>query len=70
MPKFMVELWVDGYDSEENMEKACEEFIYEQLNMTASSVKITKIIKRRPYLNSILLFLHTCYLETPRKKQR
>ena len=43
MPKFIVDIWLDGYDSEEAMEEACEEFIYEQLNMTASSVKITKI---------------------------
>lgn len=43
MPKFIVELWLDGYESEEEMEKACEEFIYEQLNFTASGVKITKI---------------------------
>jgi len=44
--KFIVELWLDGYDSEEEMEKACEEFIYEQLNMTASCVKITKSEKQ------------------------
>jgi len=43
MPKFIVDLWLDGYEDEKEMEKACEEFIYEQLNMTASSVKITKI---------------------------
>lgn len=43
MPKFLVDLWLDGYDSEEEMEEACEEFIYEQLNTTASSVKIVKV---------------------------
>ncbi len=43
MAKFIVELCLDGYDTEEEMEEACEEFIYEQLNMTASSVKITKL---------------------------
>ena len=43
MSKFLVELWLDGYETEEEMEKACEEFIYEQLNMTASSVKVTKL---------------------------
>lgn len=43
MPKFIVELWLDGYESEEEMEKACAEFIYEQLNFSASDVKITKI---------------------------
>lgn len=43
MPKFIVDLWLDGYTTDEEMEKACEEFIYDQLNMTASSVKITRI---------------------------
>jgi len=40
MPKFIVDLWLDGYESEEDMREACEEFIYDQLNMTASSVSI------------------------------
>lgn len=44
MPLFLIDLWMDGYDTEEEMEKACFEFIDEQLNMTASSVK-TKQIK-------------------------
>lgn len=43
MPKFIVDLWLDGYDTEDEMEKACEEFIYDQLNFSASSVKISKI---------------------------
>lgn len=43
MSKFLVELWLDGYDNEKEMEEACEEFIYEQLNITASSVTVTKI---------------------------
>jgi len=40
MPKFEVELFLDGYDTEEEMSEACDVFIYDQLNMTASSVKI------------------------------
>jgi hypothetical protein len=40
MPKFIVDLWLDGYDNEKDMEEACTEFIYQQLNMTASSVQI------------------------------
>ena len=40
MAKFIVELWLDGYDSEEDMDDACAEFIYEQLSMTASNVEI------------------------------
>ena len=43
MAKFLVELWLDGYETEEEMEAACEEFIYEQLNFSASSIKITKV---------------------------
>lgn len=43
MPRFIVDLWLDGYDTEEEMNDACEEFIYEQLNFTASSVKIQMI---------------------------
>jgi hypothetical protein len=42
MSKYLVDLWIDGYNTEEEMEDACEEFLYEQLNMTASSVKIEK----------------------------
>lgn len=38
MPKFIVDLWLDGYESEEEMREACAEFIHESLNMTASSV--------------------------------
>mgnify|MGYP001604718455 CR=1 FL=1 len=40
MPKFIVDLWLDGYDTEEEMVDACKEFIYDQLNFSASSVKI------------------------------
>ena len=43
MPKYIVDLWLDGYDTEEEMEKACDEFIYDQLNFTASSVKVERI---------------------------
>jgi hypothetical protein len=43
MPKFLVDLWLDGYESEEEMKEACKTFIDEQLNMTASSVKITEL---------------------------
>jgi hypothetical protein len=43
MPNYIVDLWLDGYESEQEMEDACNEFIYDQLNMTASSVRIKKI---------------------------
>jgi len=43
MPKFIVDIWLDGYESEEEMTDACEEFIYDQLNFTASSVTVTRV---------------------------
>lgn len=42
MPEYIVNLWLDGYDTEEEMEKACDEFIYDQLNFTASSVQVKR----------------------------
>ena len=42
MPEYIVNLWLDGYDTEEQMEKACDEFIYDQLNFTASSVRVKR----------------------------
>ena len=43
--KFIVDLWLDGYETEEEMREACKEFIYEQLNLiylfrSSASVKI------------------------------
>lgn len=43
MAKFIVDLWLDGYETEEEMEEACAEFIYEQLNFAGSGVRITKM---------------------------
>ena len=43
MPRYIVDLWLDGYETEEEIEEACDEFLYEQLNMTASSVTFRKI---------------------------
>lgn len=46
MAKFIVEIYLDGLEAEEGSkeyEDACEDFVYEQLNMTASCVKIIKI---------------------------
>jgi hypothetical protein len=45
MTKFIVDLWLDGYDSEEEHAAACKEFIYESLNFSASSVKVTEMDK-------------------------
>jgi hypothetical protein len=43
MGKYLVELWLDGYDSEEEREAAELSFIEESLDFSASSVKVTKI---------------------------
>ncbi len=43
MAKFIVDLWLDGYDSEEEMNEACKEFIYDALSFSASSVTITEV---------------------------
>lgn len=40
MPKFIVDLWLDGYETEEEMIAACKEFIYDQLNFSGSGVEI------------------------------
>lgn len=43
--KFVIDLHLDGYDTEEEEEAACIAFIEEQLDFTASSVKVIKRIK-------------------------
>ena len=43
MPKFIVDLWLDGYETEEEMAEACEQFIYDQLNFSGSGVEITRV---------------------------
>jgi hypothetical protein len=45
MPTFLIDLWLDGYDNEKSMKEACAEFIYDQLNVTASSVTIIEVDK-------------------------
>ncbi len=37
--KFVVDLWLDGYDNDADLQKACLEFIKENLDFSASSVK-------------------------------
>ncbi len=41
--KFLIELNLDGYESPEEHEKACIEFIEDQLNMSASSIHILEV---------------------------
>jgi hypothetical protein len=38
--KILIELWIDGYETKKEMQEACLEFVHDQLNMTASSIKI------------------------------
>ena len=42
MPRFIIEVWMDGYDSKEEMEEACVTWIEEQLDSSGTSVKIIK----------------------------
>ena len=41
--RILIDLYLDGYDSEEEMEEACTEYILESLDFSASSVKIISI---------------------------
>lgn len=43
MPKYLVDLWLDGYETEEEENEACIAFIKEQLDFSASSVKVIKL---------------------------
>lgn len=38
--KMLIEICLDGYEDEKERAEACKEFVREQLNMTASSIKI------------------------------
>ena len=38
--KFVIDLWMDACESEEELQAACREFIVEQLDFAGSSVKI------------------------------
>jgi hypothetical protein len=40
MPKFIVDLDLDGYETEQEMALACKEFILESLNFSASTVSV------------------------------
>jgi len=51
--KFIVDLWLDGYNSEEEMNMACKEFIKEQLDFTASSVQIEEYDESRESKSAI-----------------
>jgi hypothetical protein len=43
MPLYLLDLELDGYEDEEERSNACEEFVLEQLDITASSVHLKKL---------------------------
>jgi len=45
MTKFVIDLWMDGYDSDEDHAEACRVFLSEALDSTATSVTIISEIK-------------------------
>lgn len=45
MAKFVVDLWLDGYESEEEMAAAGEEFIKDQLNFAGSGVTVRELTR-------------------------
>jgi hypothetical protein len=38
--KMLIEFWMDGYDTPEEMREACMDYVKEELDMTASSIEI------------------------------
>jgi len=40
MPKFIVDLWLDGYETEAEMIEACRVFILDQLSFSGSGVEV------------------------------
>lgn len=43
MPKFIVDFWMDGYDSEKEMEAQCADCIFDALDSSGTSVKVVKV---------------------------
>ena len=43
MSKLIVDLYLDGYDTVEQMDEACAEFVYQELNFSGSGVEITPL---------------------------
>lgn len=47
MAKFIIEVWLDGYDSEEEMEAACPEFIEEMLNSAGTTCRVISKVEEK-----------------------
>lgn len=43
MTKFVIDLWLDGYETEEEMVAGCKEFIENALNFSGSSISIREL---------------------------
>ncbi len=48
MSRFIVDLWLDGYDTEEERKAAEIAFIKEALDFSGSSVKVTLVSDESP----------------------
>lgn len=72
MPTFIVDLELDGYADREEMAKACKTFIEEQLNFSASSVKVERFEQDRcakcGRVMDLVLTCPLCGENTPKKE--
>lgn len=48
--KMLIEIWMDGYETEAEHKKACIEFVKDQLDFSAGSVNILWVedVKEKP----------------------
>lgn len=50
MAKFVIDLWLDGYESEEEMADGCLKFIRDALNFSGSGVTVRELTKWENHL--------------------
>jgi len=43
MTRFIIDIHLDGYDTKEEHDEACEELIYDQLNSAGACIKIERV---------------------------
>ena len=43
MARFIVDLWLDGYDTDQEADIACQQFIEENLDTSVGQVSVTRI---------------------------
>lgn len=55
MPKYLVDLWLDGYNSEDEVKEACDDFIREQLDFSISKFHVESLeeIKEGPTVEQL-----------------